>query len=65
MENQNEIMKVEQDSKKGIFKKLAVVGLGVAAGVGAVMFWRKRKLAKLENEEVEISEDSINESTEN
>lgn len=59
MENQNEIIEVvEQGSSKKGLKKLALVAAGIAAGVGAVIFVKKRK-AKQQNEEIEISEDSI------
>lgn len=66
MENQNEIVEVmEQGSKKGMLKKLALVATGLAVGVGTIIFFRKKKLAKQQtSEEVEISEDS-NESSEN
>lgn len=67
MENQNEIMEVVEQgsSKKGILKKVAVVAAGIAAGVGAVMFFRKRRAEKqLLEEEFDLSEDSQEESTE-
>ena len=63
MENQNEIVEVvEQGSKKGL-KKLVLVAAGVAAGVGAIIFLKKRKEKQL-IEQYDISEDS-NESEEN
>ena len=67
MENQNEIMEVVEQggSKKGIIGKVALAATVIAAGVGAVIFFRKRKLAKLANEEVESSEDSNKDSKEN
>lgn len=70
MENQTEIIEVvEQGSKKGKLRKLALVATGIAASVGAILLLRKRKLAKTENEEIQndISEDSVkdNESSEN
>lgn len=70
MENQSEIIEVvEQGSKKGKIGKLALVATGIAAGVGAILFLRKKKLAKTANEEIQndISEDSVkdNESSEN
>jgi len=66
MENQNEIMEVVEQgsSKKGMLGKIAIVAAGLAAGFGIVTFIRKRKLAKLANEEVENPEDSEVESTE-
>ena len=66
MENQTEIIEVvEQGSKKGILGKLALVATGIAASVGAILFLRKRKLAKTANEEIQndVSEDK--ESSEN
>lgn len=66
MENQTEIIEVvEQGSKKGKLRKLALVATGIAAGVGAILFLRKRKLAKTANEEIQndVSEDK--ESSEN
>ena len=66
MENQNEIMEVVEQggSKKGMLKKVAVVAAGIAAGVGAVMFFRKKRAEKqLSEEDFEVSEDST-ESTE-
>lgn len=66
MENQTEIIEVvEQGSKKGKLGKLALVATGIAASVGAILFLRKRKLAKIENEEIQndVSEDK--ESSEN
>lgn len=67
MENQTEIIEVvEQGSKKGKLGKLALVATGIAASVGAILlFLRKRKLAKTENEEIQndVSEDE--ESSEN
>ena len=67
MENQTEIIEVvEQGSKKGKLGKLALVATGIAASVGAILlFLRKRKLAKTENEEIQndVSEDK--ESSEN
>lgn len=63
MENQTEIIEVVEQgsSKKGILGKIAIVAAGAAAGFGAVMFFRKRKLAKqLANDEtIDISEDSV------
>ncbi len=64
MENQNEIMEVvEQGGSKKVLKKVAIVAAGIAAGVAGVVLWKKRK-AKQQIEEIEISEDS-NESEEN
>ncbi len=63
MENQNEIVEVvEQGSKKGL-KKLVLVAVGIAAGVGTLIFLKKRKEKQL-IEQYDISEDS-NESEEN
>ena len=57
MENQTEIIEVvEQGSKKGKIGKLALVATGIAASVGAILFLRKRKLAKTENEEIQNEE---------
>lgn len=66
MENQNEIVEVvDQDSKKGL-KKLALIAAGVAAGVGALIFVKKRREKQLiEQYNDEISEDSNVESEEN
>ncbi len=61
MENQN-VEVVEQCSKKGL-KKFALVVAGIAAGIGAVIFFKNRKNKQLD--EVEISEDSVEESNEN
>ena len=59
--NENEIIEVTE-SKKGMLGKIAVVAAGVVAGsVGAVLFWRKKKLQKLDDEN---SDDSQNESIE-
>lgn len=64
MENQNEIVEVvKQDSKKGL-KKLALIAAGVAAGVGALIFIKKRKEKQLDEQFYGDSEDS-NESEEN
>ena len=70
MENQTQISELAQHGhKKGTIGKLALVATGIAAGVGAILFLRKKKLAKTENEEIQndISEDSVkdNESSEN
>jgi len=57
--NDNEIIEVKE-TKKGMLSKIAVVAAGVVAGsVGAVLFWRKKKLQK-----DEMSDDSQNESVE-
>lgn len=62
MENQTEIVEVEQvSSKKGLITKILIaVGVVLTGGIAALIL-RKRKLAKLENEEVMIedSEESI------
>ena len=63
MENQNEIVISQQNSKKGVIATIALVVVGAAAGLGVVKYLKNRK-AKKENEQVEFSEDS-NESEEN
>ena len=67
MENQNEIMEtVEQvGSKKGFIAKAAVTAIGLAAGVGAAIFFRKKRLEKLvDDEDIIIDNSDNNESTE-
>ena len=59
MENKNEVIE-SVSSKKGIVAKVAVVAAGIAAGVGAVLFIKKRRANK-NIEEVEVTEDSIEE----
>ena len=60
MENQTEIIEVvEQGSKKGKLGKLALVATGIAAGVGAILFLRKRKF-EIQNDVSEDKESSEN-----
>lgn len=58
MENETKVIE-SVSSKKGIIGKLAVVAAGIAAGVGAVIFIKRRKAKKAE--ETEVTEDSIEE----
>lgn len=58
MKEQNEVIE-NVSSKKGIIAKVAVVAAGIAAGVGAVLFIKKRKANQVE--ETEVTEDSIEE----
>lgn len=64
MENQTENVVVEQvASKKGLIAKIVAGVVGLLAVIGGVIFFRKKQLAKLNNEEVMI-EDSEEESIE-
>ncbi len=66
MENQNEIVEVVEQgsSKKGLIAKIAIGVVGAAALVGGALFLRKKKLEKLENDEVMVDV-SVDESDEN
>ncbi len=61
MENQN--VEVVENSKKGLLKKVLPVVVGAIAGTGLVIWLKNRKNKQLD--EVEISEDSVEESNEN
>lgn len=64
MENETKVIEVvgQESSKKGVIGKIAMVATGVAAGIGAVIFYKKRKNAK-QVEEAEVVEDIPNEDT--
>lgn len=63
MENQTENVVEQVGSKKGLITKIVAGVVGILAVIGGVIFFRKRQLAKLNNEEVMI-EDSEEESIE-
>lgn len=58
LDNQTQVLGGVSNSKGGIVTKLVVGALGVAAGVGAVVFLKKRKAKKAE-EVVELDTDNV------
>lgn len=58
LDNQTQVLGGVSNSKGGIVTKLAVGALGIAAGVGAVLFLKKKKAKKAE-EVVELDTDNV------
>lgn len=58
LDNPTQVLGGVSNSKGGMVAKLAVGALGVAAGIGAVLFLKKRKAKKTE-EIVELDTDNV------
>lgn len=60
----NQVCETVSNSKGGIVTKLVVGALGLAAGVGAVMFLKKKRSKACENECEEIESELVVEDNE-